>query len=265
MPELPEVETVRRQILPIVSGRTIVSVEAKDFRNIKKIPFKKFKQLVAGDRIINIERRAKYLLFKMKSGRYMVIHLGMAGRVLLRPDKYVKITFNLSGGRKMYFSDTRLFGKIWLYDKYPELHLGPEPLEKSFTLKKFKELVKTKKGNVKIILMDQKFIAGIGNIYAAEALFLAGIHPKRRMEGLNVEEVGKLYNGIKKALKSGIAHKGTSVTDFVGAIGQEGKNQDYLYVYGRKGEPCKSCEGRVEKITLGQRGTYFCPKCQHML
>ncbi|OGC03549.1 DNA-formamidopyrimidine glycosylase [candidate division WOR-1 bacterium RIFOXYA12_FULL_43_27] len=265
MPELPEVETVKRQISPAVKGRTILSIESKDSRNIKKISFEKFKQLVSGDKILNIERRAKYLLFKLKSGRYMVVHLGMAGRVLLKPDKYVKIIFNLSGRKKLYFSDTRLFGKIWLYDKYPELKLGPEPLEKSFTLKKFKELIKSRKGNIKIILMDQKFIAGIGNIYAAEALFLAGIHPKRRIESLTDSEISKLYQGIQKALKSGIMHKGTSVTDFVGAIGEEGKNQNYLYVYGRKGKPCKKCEGSVDKITLGQRGTYFCPKCQHML
>lgn len=262
MPELPEVETVKRQMLPAVKGRTITGIESKDPRNIKKISFKKFKQELIGGKILDIERRAKYLLFKMRSGRWMVIHLGMAGRILLQPDKYVKIIFHLSGGKTMYFSDTRLFGKIWLYEKYPELNLGPEPLEKSFTLKKFKDLVKSKKGNVKIVIMDQKFIAGVGNIYAAEALFLAGVHPKRRIESLKDEEIKKLYAGIKKSLKSGILHKGTSVSDFVGAIGQEGKNQNYLYVYGRRGKPCKKCGEPVHKISLGQRGTYFCQKCQ---
>ncbi len=262
MPELPEVETVKRQITSTIKGRKITSIEFRDPRNIKKISVKEFKKKIINDKVLDIERRAKYLFFKMRSGRWMVIHLGMAGRVLLKPDKYVRIIFNLSGGKKMYFSDTRLFGKIWLYDKYPELGLGPEPLEKSFKLKDFKKLVKNKKGNVKIVLMDQKFIAGVGNIYAAEALFLAGIHPKRRMESLKNKEISKLYTAVKKSLQAGIAHKGTSVTDFVNAIGQEGTNQNYLYVYSRKGEPCRKCKQPVHKISLGQRGTYFCNKCQ---
>lgn len=262
MPELPEVETVKRQISPVVIGRKITSLEFLDRRNIKKISVNKFKKKIIGDKILDIERRAKYLFFKMKSGRWMAIHLGMAGRVLLKPDKYVRIVFNLSGNKKMYFSDTRLFGKIWLYDKYPELGLGPEPLPKSFKLKDFKKLVKSKKGNVKVVLMDQKFIAGVGNIYAAEALFLAGIHPTRRMESLTNSEISKLYIGIIKSLKAGIAHKGSSVDSFVSAIGEQGKNQNYLYVYGRKGEPCKKCKKPIHKISLGQRGTYFCNKCQ---
>ncbi|NQU16789.1 MAG: DNA-formamidopyrimidine glycosylase [Candidatus Saganbacteria bacterium] len=263
MPELPEVETVKRQILPVVAGRVITSLEYIDRRNIKNISSKEFKRKIVGDKILDIERRAKYLFFKLKSGNWMVIHLGMAGRVLLKPDKYVKIIFGLSGGKKMYFSDTRLFGKIWLYTKYPELGLGPEPLEKSFKLGDFKKLVKSKRGNTKVVLMDQKFIAGIGNIYAAEALFVAGINPKRRMESLTDNEIAKLYKGIMKSLKAGIVHKGTSVSDFVGAIGQEGTNQNYLYVYGRKGEPCKKCRQPIHKISLGQRGTYFCSKCQN--
>ncbi|MFC1496078.1 DNA-formamidopyrimidine glycosylase [Candidatus Margulisiibacteriota bacterium] len=262
MPELPEVETVRREILPFVKGKKILRIEYKDKRNIKNIPVKKFTRLVTGDTILDLSRRAKYLIFKMKSGRCLVIHLGMAGRVLVRPDKYVKVIFHLSGKKIMYFSDTRLFGKIWLYDELPDFQLGPEPLDRSFTLKKFKAMVSKKIGNVKTVIMDQKFLAGLGNIYAAEALFSARIHPKRRIESLSDQENKRLHRSIIEALKAGVEHRGTSVTDYVDAIGKKGSHQNYLKVYSRKGKPCKRCRTPIHKISLGQRGTYFCPSCQ---
>ena len=262
MPELPEVETIRRQILPVVKNRTITGIDIADPRNIKKISPKKFKQILINDKILDVERRAKYLFFKLQSGNWMVAHLGMAGRILINPDKYVRVTFNLSGGKKLYFSDTRMFGKLWLYNKYPELDLGQEPLDPQFTVAKLKEMLSRKRGNVKVVLMDQSFIAGVGNIYAQEALFLAKINPKRRVETLSDSEIKELHKAIIKVLEIGIAHKGSSVDNFVDATGQPGQNQDFLNVYDRKGEPCKRCKGTIQKLSVGQRGTYFCPSCQ---
>ena len=130
MPELPEVETIRREVLPFVRGKTVTGVEVIDHRNIKGMAPAEFQKKMKGQKILDIERKAKYQLFKLASGNYMVVHLGMTGRLLFSPDKYVKVIFNLSGGKKLYFSDARLFGKLWFYESYPPLKLGPEPLDK---------------------------------------------------------------------------------------------------------------------------------------
>lgn len=262
MPELPEVETIKREIIGTVKNRTLVGVEYKDPRNIKEMSPQIFKEEISGEKILGVERRAKYLLFKLKSGRYLVIHLGMAGRLLLKPDKYLRLTFKLSGGKELYFSDLRMFGKIWLCPGYPDLKLGPEPLSREFTFNKFKEIALRKKGAVKLILMDQSFLAGVGNIYASEALFSAGIRPDRRIEKLSEAELKKLYFSIKKVLKAGIVHKGSSVDNFIDAFGKQGTHQNYLNVYDRKGKPCHRCKTPIQKISMGQRGTYFCPGCQ---
>jgi len=262
MPELPEVETVRQDLLPFVRGRTIKQVEIIDPRNIKGIAPQLFKKKIVGEKIIDIERRAKYLLFKLASGKYLVIHLGMTGRLLFAPDDYVKVIFHLSGRRNLYFSDARLFGKIRFYPYYPELKLGPEPLTDEFTVEKFKHLLKQRKMVIKMVLLDQKFISGVGNIYANEALFRAGIHPQRRANSLNDGEAKKLHQAIKRVLFEAIEYRGTSDSWYVDAKGKKGGFQFRLKVYGRKGEPCFGCKGKVERIALGQRGTYFCPKCQ---
>lgn len=262
MPELPEVETIRREVLPFVRGKTIKGVEIIDPRNIKKITPAQFKKKIAGQKILDIERKAKYQLFKLASGKYLVVHLGMTGRLLFDPDKYVKVIFDLSGGKKLYFSDARLFGKIWFYDKYPELKLGPEPLTKEFTWQKLKELLSKRKTSVKLILLDQKLISGVGNIYANEALFRAGIHPQRKANHLTDTEYQKLHKAIEEVLDEAIRYRGTSDSWYVDAQGKKGGFQNRLKVYGRKGEPCLKCGGKVERIGLGQRGTFFCNRCQ---
>ena len=262
MPELPEVETIRRGVLPRVRGATIKSVQIIDHRNIKKIKPADFKKKVIGQKILDIERRAKYQLFKLASGNYLVFHLGMTGRMLFSPDKYVKVSFKLSNGKTLYFSDARLFGKIYFYNEYPPLKLGPEPLDKHFTWQKLKELLAVKKTSIKVVLLDQKVLSGVGNIYANEALFKAGIMPTRKANRLTDVEYKKLHKAIVDVLSAGIKYGGTSDSWYVDAKGKKGGFQFRLKVYGRKDEPCFGCKSKVQRIVLGQRGTYFCPKCQ---
>jgi formamidopyrimidine-DNA glycosylase len=262
MPELPEVETIRRGVLPRVRGATIKGILITDHRIIKKIKPADFKKKVTGQRILDIERRAKYQLFKLASGNYLVFHLGMTGRMLFSPDKYGKVSFKLSNGRTLYFSDARLFGKIYFYDGYPPLKLGPEPLEKSFTWQRLKELLAVKKTSIKVVLLDQKVLSGVGNIYANEALFKAGIMPTRKANKLTDNEYKRLHKAIVGVLKAGIKYGGTSDSWYVDAKGEKGSFQDHLLVYGRKGEPCFKCKGDVVRISHGQRGTFYCPRCQ---
>jgi len=263
MPELPEVETVKEDILPFVKGRVIKEIDVISLKNILKgTSPSQLKKELEGEKIISVERRAKYLIFKLASGRCFTIHLGMTGRVLFAPDDYVKAVFYLSGGRVLYFSDARRFGKIRFYQEYPDLKLGPEPLGREFTAASFKEMLKKKKTAIKIALLDQKFISGLGNIYAIESLFRAGIHPRRPANKLNDAEVKKLYHQIKKVLAEALGYRGTSDSWFLDAHGKKGGFQLRLKVYGRKGEPCFKCKTPVKRIVMGQRGTYFCPRCQ---
>lgn len=264
MPELPEVETVRRDVLPFVRGRTIKNIEAIDQRVIRGISFKQFKKKMIGQKIVDVQRRAKWLLFELASGNYLVIHLAMTGRLLFAPDDYVKVIFNLSGGRTLYFSDARLFGRVKFFDHYPALKLGPEPLSDEFTFEKFREILKKRNGFIKNVLLDQKFISGIGNIYAIESLFRAKIRPNRRINTLKDNEIKKLHKEIRDILHEAIGERGTSDSWFVDARGNKGAFQFRLKVYGRKEENCVRCKSKskVKRIVMAQRGTYYCPRCQ---
>jgi formamidopyrimidine-DNA glycosylase len=262
MPELPEVETIRIEILPYVKGKVFSHLEVKDPRNIKGITPKKLEEKLKGKKILGIERRAKYLVFPLSPAGFLVVHLGMTGRLLFEPDPYLKVTFVFSGGKKLYFSDARLFGKIRYFDEDPKLDLGPEPFSKEFTPEKFKEMLSRKKTTVKLALLDQKFLSGVGNIYANEALFRAGIHPKRKTNSLKDNEIKKMHDAILHVLAEAIRYRGTSDSWYVDASGKKGGFQERLKVYGREGEPCFRCKGRVVRISHGQRGTYFCPNCQ---
>ncbi|MFA4966753.1 MAG: bifunctional DNA-formamidopyrimidine glycosylase/DNA-(apurinic or apyrimidinic site) lyase [Candidatus Margulisiibacteriota bacterium] len=262
MPELPEVETVRQDILPHLKGKTIKAVAIKDVRVIKGISASSFKRSVIGERIEDIERRAKYLLFRMRSGKYMMVHLGMTGRLLLSPDKYVKVSLKLSGNKMLYYSDLRLFGKLKFFNNYPELMLGPEPLSKEFSFDVLKEILKGRKAPIRSILLDQKLIAGLGNIYVLESLFNSGIDPRRPAKSLKDHEIKKLHKEIKAVLIKALGHRGTSFSWYRDAKGKKGGFQLKLNVYGKKGEPCPRCKTPIKRISIGNRGTYFCPKCQ---
>lgn len=262
MPELPEVETIRREILPFVKGKVFSRLEIKDPRNIKGISPKKLEENLKGKKILDIERRAKYLVFPLSPKGFLVVHLGMTGRLLFEPDPYLKITFVFTGGKKLYFSDARLFGKVRFFDEDPKLDLGPEPFSKEFTPQRFKDMLMKKKTTIKLALLDQKFLSGVGNIYANEALFRAGIHPQRKTNSLSDKEAYKLHEVILAVLNEAINYRGTSDNWYVDASGKKGGFQNRLKVYGRKGEPCFKCKGKIVRISQGQRGTFFCPACQ---
>ncbi|KAF0134253.1 MAG: formamidopyrimidine-DNA glycosylase [Candidatus Saganbacteria bacterium] len=262
MPELPEVETIRKGLLPLVKRKTIRKVVVIDKRVIKDIAPKEFIAEITGEKIADIERRAKYLLFKFKSGKYMVVHLGMTGRLIFTKDKYVKVEFKFSGNKSFYYSDMRLFGKIRFYDSYPNLDLGYEPLSKEFTFNVLKDILNKCKGIIKSVLLDQKLVAGLGNIYVLESLFYAGINPQRRANSLKDNEIKKLYFEIKNVLKKALNSRGTSFSSYVDAKGKKGSFQQKLSVYGKKDLPCPKCKTPIKRINAGNRGTYFCPNCQ---
>jgi formamidopyrimidine-DNA glycosylase len=263
MPELPEVETIRRDIEPYVKNRVIRAVRIIRARNVLKgISEKVLKKALKGQRILRVERRGKFLIFKLASGNCLVIHLGMTGRILKTPDRFVKVTFTLSGGRTFYFSDIRMFGKVMFFKSYPTLKLGPEPLADDFTVARFKTLLKGRGGNIKALLLNQKFLAGVGNIYASEALFRAGISPKRKANSLRNDEIRKLHRAVWQVLSEGIKYRGTSVSDYRDAEGKAGGYQHRLRVYDREGRPCLRCKTSIRRMIIGQRSTYYCPKCQ---
>jgi formamidopyrimidine-DNA glycosylase len=263
MPELPEVETIRRDIEPFVRNRAIKAVGAIRAKNVLKgIGAKGLEKALKGQRIERVERRGKFLIFKLASGNCLIIHLGMTGRILKAPDRFVKVTFNLSNGKSFYFSDIRMFGKVSFSKTYPVLKLGPEPLADDFTPARFKEMLKGRGGNLKALLLDQKFLAGVGNIYTSEALYLAGISPKRRAGSLKFAEVIKLHKALRKVLSEGIKYRGTSVSDYQDASGRPGSYQHRLKVYDQAGRPCKKCKAKIRRIVIGQRSTFFCPHCQ---
>lgn len=263
MPELPEVETIRRDIEPYVRNRAIKAVKAIRAKNVLKgIGAKGLEKALKGQRIERVERRGKFLIFKLASGNCLIIHLGMTGKILKAPDRFVKVTFDLNNGKSFYFSDIRMFGKVSFSKTYPALKLGPEPLADDFTPARFFEMLKGRGGNLKALLLNQKFLAGVGNIYASEALFLAGINPKRRAGSLKFAEVNKLYHALRNVLFSGIKYRGTSVSDYRDISGRMGGYQKRLKVYDQAGQLCKKCRSRIRRIVIGQRSTFFCPHCQ---
>jgi formamidopyrimidine-DNA glycosylase len=263
MPELPEVETIRRDIEPFVRNRAIKAVKVVRAKNVLKgIGAKGLEKALKGQRIERVERRGKFLIFKLASGNCLIIHLGMTGRILKAPDRFVKVAFNLSNGRSFYFSDIRMFGKISFSQTYPVLKLGPEPLADDFTPARFREMLEGRGGNLKALLLNQKFLAGVGNIYVSEALYLAGISPKRRAGSLKFAGVIKLHKALRKVLSEGIKYRGTSVSDYQDASGRPGGYQHRLRVYDQAGRPCKKCKGPIRRIMIGQRSTFFCPRCQ---
>lgn len=273
MPELPEVETIKRQLERAVKGRAVLDVEVIKAKKIN-VSAKEFVKAVKGAKIKDVGRRAKMLLLGFGNGWTAVIHLKMTGRILFtdvsaKPGRHTFVVFTLSGGKKLFWDDMRTFGylKLMKTDKLKEflkeMNLGPEPFEAGFTPKVLKAcLLRAGKRKIKPLLMEQKCVAGVGNIYAAEILAFAGVHPGRRAESLDDKEIAKLYSGLKKILTSAIAARGSSADDYVDLHGKAGTFVPKLKVYGREGERCAYCNGKIKKISLGGRGTYFCPKHQ---
>ncbi len=270
MPELPEVETIKKDLSRLIVGKKILDVTTDSPKQIKP-SLKIVKKVIIGSTIKKIERRAKLLQIFLSNNKILAIHLKLTGRLLVRKkgsqeDKWQHVTFSLSGNKELRFADLRKFGWVKLIEDKKELEkilddFGPEPLD-GLSLKEFKSIVISTSRAIKILLMDQKKIAGIGNIYACDALLLAKIHPERKSNELKDNEIKKLFEAVKKVLKAGIKYRGASDQYYLDALGHKGSYQDHFLVYGRAGKKCLKCSGTVKKIKLGGRGTYFCPKCQ---
>jgi formamidopyrimidine-DNA glycosylase len=275
MPELPEVETIRRQLVPRVTGRRIDTVEVLLSRLIKYPDVETFRQRLMGKTIEALERRGKYLLFRLQEDLTLVVHLRMTGRLLYRSaetprDTYTYIVFGLDNGFELRYADTRTLGTLYVMsgEELSQIKglqdMGPEPLTEAFHFEYFQDLLMRRKGKIKAVLLDQRWIGGLGNIYVDESLALAGIHPERLADSLVNEEVQRLYEAINTVIAEGIEHGGTSFRDYVDGEGKSGSHQKHLRVYGRKEEPCGICGTAIERREVAGRGSYYCPRCQRL-
>ncbi|MEE2822840.1 MAG: bifunctional DNA-formamidopyrimidine glycosylase/DNA-(apurinic or apyrimidinic site) lyase [Acidobacteriota bacterium] len=290
MPELPEVETIRKGLEPHVVGQIITNVTAADCRIFKVHP--RLLESLSGQRIHGLNRRGKFLITKLDR-HYLVFHFGMTGQLTFRhpnrsdseifnrhpvtglqrilqhaPDQHTHLQIHLKGGGALLFRDIRKFGKVFLIEKQKHIlqdffcRLGLEPFTSSYNFRAFLEGFHKRKLRIKSLLLDQHFVAGIGNIYADEALFQAKIHPARTVQSLRLWEKEALFKSIPMVLSEGIDHGGTTLRDYVQSTGETGSHQENLKVYGQKGKPCYQCKTIIKKIMMSQRGTHFCPTCQ---
>jgi formamidopyrimidine-DNA glycosylase len=269
MPELPEVETFVRALRRPLVGRTIVGAANDWPRHIAAPPPEELAARIAGRRIEAIDRRGKYLVFTLSDDENLIIHLKMTGHLSVAPadmppDPYAHTVFTLDDGRELRFRDPRKFGRVYLVRDPAEVvgPLGPEPLTDDFTAEELTARLAGRRRVLKPLLLDQTFIAGIGNIYADEALFEAKLLPTRRSETLTAEEIAALHAAIRKVLALGIAREGASISTYVKADGEKGDMQNAVNVFRRTGQSCYACGGPIERIVLGGRSTHYCPNCQ---
>jgi formamidopyrimidine-DNA glycosylase len=270
MPELPEVETTRRGIEPYLVQQTIAEIIIRDHRLRWPIDLTLPKYL-PGQTIQQISRRGKYLLLHCTDG-VLIIHLGMSGNLRIlknhsAADKHDHVDIILTNGICLRFNDPRRFGCVLWTDTNPLLHpllknLGPEPLTKSFNSNYLYQNSRDRSAAIKLFIMDAKIVVGVGNIYANEALFQAGIHPKKAAKKIHKESYEKLTQTIKHVLKAAIKQGGTTLRNFITSDGQPGYFKQHLQVYDRGGLPCLQCQTKLREIRLGQRATVYCPKCQ---
>ncbi|MFH1441642.1 MAG: DNA-formamidopyrimidine glycosylase [Candidatus Omnitrophota bacterium] len=265
MPELPEVETVKKELVKAVLGKKIAEIIINNLKVIKHPKKKDFVKNLKNAVIKNIIRKGKLLIVELSSGKSLTIHLKMTGQLIYPGDaKNSRVSFKLSDGKYLDFNDRRLFGELRLLDDWKALkfikELGPEPFE--ISQQQFKKMLAGKKTKIKPLIMDQSFIAGVGNLYAAEALFRARVNPLRQAVSLSGKETKDLFNAIIYILKKAIKHQGSSVDQYVQLNGQAGGYAKFHKVYGRQGKPCLICKTPIKRIALAGRGTYFCPKCQ---
>jgi formamidopyrimidine-DNA glycosylase len=278
--ELPEVEVVRRDLEKDVVGKRIKDVEVRPTKNAKRVIRrhklrKDFTGPLEGTKIARIERRGKYILFFLDSGDVLVTHFGMSGQMLrgtkrqpLPPHTHVIITFQQGGDLR--FVDPRTFGEMFVtsgddLDKVKELsHIAIDPLETTFTWQAFGDAMATKATKLKPLLMDQKFMSGLGNIYSDEVIFAAGLRYDRMSDTLSSQEVRRLYRAIQEVVQEAIRYRGTTLEDeaYVDLFGKPGEYQNELKVYGRAGLPCRRCRTPIQTVRISQRTSYFCPQCQ---
>jgi formamidopyrimidine-DNA glycosylase len=289
MPELPEVETIRRDLSKKIVGRKIIAVDVPD----KKLgDILTLKSALLGNQISAADRVGKLLILHLADGKFLLIHLKMTGQLVYEdrqellagghsfkeggelleeiggklPNKYTRLIISFEGGRKLFFNDMRRFGYANIVNseqlKDIKKKFGIEPLCSSFTLSMLKKIFSGKKINIKAALMDQKNIAGIGNIYASEILYDAKVKPDRPTGKLKSEEINRIFVSVKKVLQKSIKHRGTTFSDYVDVSGKKGNFSKLLQVYKRDGKFCYGCGGKIKAIKIAGRSTYFCPKCQ---
>ena len=264
MPELPEVETFARQLKPALVGKRILSADLRWNRTLATPSPKKFREQIVGQRILDVSRRAKFLNIQLKDFN-LLVHLRMSGDLLIRNstiglEKHDRLIIKLSGNKSLVFNDTRKFGRVWLTANSDEVlgRLGPEPFGREFTPQWLYTALHLKKRQLKPLLLDQTFLAGLGNIYTDEALHIAKLHPVAASDSVTTEQAEALHEAIRKVLKAGIRRNGASI-DWAYRGGQF---QNYFRVYDREGTACPVCGTEIQKIIVGQRGTHVCPQCQ---
>ncbi len=282
MPELPEVETVARDLRPRIVGATIAGVRVDWARTLRSEDPEAFAEGVIGRRIEAVGRRAKLVVVELSGGYALTIHLKMTGQLFVVPasepvDPYVRLVLELADGREIRFRDIRKFGKIGLHvrdtatgelveltrDRATFAGFGPEPLDDAFTLAAFRRRIRGRRGRLKPLLLDQAFVAGVGNIYADEALWTARLHPLRSAATLRPADERRLYLAVQAILREAIDRRGSSIDDYTAPDG-DGEMQDRLQVYQRTGEPCPRCGRPVRRIVIGARATHFCSWCQRL-
>ena len=275
VPELPEVETIRRQLAAVAIGHTISRLRILDPLLVAPNSPNRVRRLVEGRRIESARRRGKYLMLDLDSGDTLAMHLRMTGRLHHSPDgaapadRHRRARFTFDDGATLDFSDTRRFGRVWIVpsdhpdrEGYWNARLGVEPLGRQFTAARLGALLAGRTAPIKASILDQRLVAGVGNIYADEALFQAGVHPTRPAGSLNANEVAALRDAIRDRLRAGIRSGGASIDRYRDTIGNAGAMQDMLCVHLHEGDPCPHCGTTVVKTRVAQRGTYFCPTCQ---
>ena len=275
MPELPEVETIRLALEPHLVGRRFEQVEIHDPRLVRPFEPTAVAAELEGERVEALDRRGKYLIVRFESGRVLLIHLRMTGSLRhaaagsLADDPHRRAVVKLDDGSDVAYRDVRRFGTWHLLepeevDEYLAQRLGREPLDRTFTARRLAERLDRRRAPVKAALLDQRTVAGLGNIYVDEALWRAEVHPLRPAASLDADEIARLTKGIRDALRTAIARQGSSLRDYSTPDGRRGRMQERFRVYGREGEPCARCGTPIDKIRAGGRGTWYCPNCQRL-
>jgi len=273
LPELPEVETIKRTLTPLLMGKKISQVNTIREDVIKHPQAKQFVQEITDRNIVNLSRRGKYLTITFADGNRLVVHLRMTGRMLYcspldEQKPHTHVIFGLSDGNELRFSDVRRFGCLWLLESMEEdcctgmVKLGPEPFDEQFCPQYLADLLAKKKTTIKQALLDQRVLAGLGNIYTDEVLFRAAMHPQMICSQISLLKVQKIVIAVRAVLTEAIQHKGTTFRDYLDGMGEKGAHQLALFVYQREGELCRVCKTPIQRIKVAGRSTFFCPNCQ---
>jgi formamidopyrimidine-DNA glycosylase len=275
LPELPEVETVRRGLLKIAKGRKINAIDVYYGKTIDG-DVEEFRQALIGQTITDVNRRGKYLLFRFSNNLTMISHLRMEGKYFNQKqgkpiDKHTHVVFKFTDGTELCYHDTRKFGRMRLVKTGTEMSvaglktIGPEPTDQDFTVEYFRKILKRSRGKIKPFLLNQRHVAGLGNIYADEVLWMSKINPEQPANSLSEEQIRLLHDNIIKEIAVATKYKGTTVHSFTNAFGDAGGFQERLHAYGRGGEKCERCGTKMVKIKVAERGTTFCPYCQPLV